>query len=196
MGLSRAVHLHVESRAQGVDDGRTHAVQATGGRVRPATELASRVQFRHDEFHAGQLGLRLLVDRDATSVITHQDGSAGLQHHLDLGAMAPQRLVHGIVKNLPQAVHQPTAIVAADVHAGPLAYRVETLEDGQIPGRVGPRGLLRCHLLNAIALGRHFPGSARCRSEPVQLLVRGCRDPHRHVSPPANSLFGTRRNGE
>ena len=171
-------------------------MQATGGGVRPTTELASGVQFGHHQLHAGQLGLRLLVNRDASPVVAHQDGSAGLQHHLDPGAMTRQRLVHGIVENLPQAVHQPAAIVTADVHAGPLANRVETLENGQIPGRIGPRGLLRCHFLNAIALGPDFSGSARCRSEPLRLLVRGCRDPHRHVSPPANSLFGTRRNGE
>ena len=171
-------------------------MQATGRRIRPATKFASGVQLGHHEFHAGQLGLRLLIDRDTSSVVTDKDRPAGLQDHLNLAAVPRQRLVHGVVENLPQTVHQPAAIVTSDIHAGPLAHRIQALKNRQIPGRVGPGGLLRRHFVNAIATGPYLRGSARCRSPPIQLHVRGGRQPGRPVSPPANSVFRTRRNRE
>ncbi len=171
-------------------------MQAAGRRIRPATKFASGVQFGQHELHTGQLGLWLLIDRDTSSVVTDKDRPAGLQDHLNLAAMPRQRLVHGVVENLPQAVHQPAAIVASDIHAGPLAHRIEALKNRQIPGRVGPGGLLRRHFVNAIATKRHLRGSARCRSPPIQLHARGGRQPRRPVSPPANSVFRTGRNRE
>ena len=48
-----------------------------------------------------------------------------------------ERLVHGVVDDLPQAVHQPAGVGGADVHARPLADGLEPLEDEQVLGVVG-----------------------------------------------------------
>ena len=53
------VHLDVQPRGQRVDHRGAHAVQAAGGRVRAAAELAAGVQPGHDQLDAGQLGLPL-----------------------------------------------------------------------------------------------------------------------------------------
>ena len=91
--LARTVDLDVETRTERVDDGRTDAVQTTGGRVRPATELAARVQFREDDLDARQTRARLDVDGNAAAVVAHLDGAVGQEDDLDAVAVAAERLV-------------------------------------------------------------------------------------------------------
>ena len=43
-------------------------------------------------------------------------------------ACARQRLVHGIVDDLGEQVMQRLLVGAADIHAGPAAYRLEAFE--------------------------------------------------------------------
>ena len=52
-------------------------------------------------------------------------------------AEAAEGFVDRVVDDLPQAVHQATRVGGPDVHAGPLAYGVEALEDQQVVGVVG-----------------------------------------------------------
>ena len=60
----------------------------------------------------------------------------------DLGGVAGQRLVDGVVDDLVDHVVQARAVVGvADIHARPLAHRVEALEDLDrfriVVGRIG-----------------------------------------------------------
>lgn len=138
MGVAVAVHLDVETGGQGVDHGGADAVQAAGGRVGAAAELAARVQLGHHDLDAGQAGLRLDVDRDAAAVVADLDRAVVVQDDLDVVAVASQRLVDGVVDDLPQAVHQTAAVGGSDVHARALAYGLEALEDEEVPrGVVG-----------------------------------------------------------
>ena len=69
-------------------------MQAAGGRVRAAAELAAGVQLGHDDLDAGQAGLGLDVDRDAAAVVAHLDRAVVVQHDLDVVAVtgrAPRR---------------------------------------------------------------------------------------------------------
>ena len=138
-GVAVPVHLDVQPRGQRVDHRRPDPVQAAGSGVGAAAELAARVQPGHDQLDAGELGLRLDVDRDAAAVVAHLGGPVGVQDDLDPGAVPGQRLVHRVVEDLPQAVLQPAAVGGADVHAGPFADRVQALEDGKVPGGIGVR---------------------------------------------------------
>jgi hypothetical protein len=60
-----------------------------------------------------------------------------VQDDLDPGAVAAERLVDGVVDDLPEAVHEPAGVGGPDVHAGALAHRLETLEHRQVAGGVG-----------------------------------------------------------
>jgi len=80
------------------------------------------VQPGHHQFHAGELGLALDVDRNAAAVVPDLGGIVRVQGHLDPGAVPGQRLVHGVVEDLPQAVLQPR-LSSTRVHAGTLAHR-------------------------------------------------------------------------
>ena len=69
------------------------------------------------------------VDRDAAAVVDDPDPAVGQQGHLDPVAVAGQRLVDGVVDDLVDQVVQAALAGRADVHAGALADRLETLED-------------------------------------------------------------------
>src|SRR5690606_37635528 len=66
----------------------------------------------------------------AAAVVDDAETAVGEERHLDLGAIAREGFVDGVVDDLVHQVVQTALTGRADVHAGPLAYRLETLEDG------------------------------------------------------------------
>jgi len=122
---------------------RADAVQPAGCDVRRPAELAAGVELGEDDLDPGEAGLRLLVDRDAAAVVVHLGGTVGVQGDLDQVARARERLVHTVVDDLPQAVHQTPCVRGPDVHARTLADRLEPLEHEEVccvVGVVGDRG--------------------------------------------------------
>ena len=73
----RPVDVDVHPGRQRVDHREADAVQAAGGDVRAAAELAAGVQLGRDDLDAGQPGLGLLVGRDAAAVVVHLDRAVG-----------------------------------------------------------------------------------------------------------------------
>ena len=138
----RPVDVDVHPGGQRVDHGQADAVQAAGGDVGPAAELAAGVQLGRNDLDARQARLGLLVGRDAATVVVHLDRSVVVQRHLDGVRDAGQGLVHAVVDDLPEAVHQAARVGRADVHARSLADRVEPLEDEEVCGVV--RVVCRC----------------------------------------------------
>ena len=69
------------------------------------------------------------VDRDAAAVVDDPAAAVGQQGDVDAGAVAGHGLVDGVVDDLPDEVVQAGRTGGADVHAGPLADRIEALED-------------------------------------------------------------------
>ena len=51
-----------------------------------------------------------------------------MQDDLDMGAVARQRFVNGIIHDLINAVMQPAEIGGTDVHAGTLAHGLQTFQ--------------------------------------------------------------------
>ena len=118
----------VHRGAQRVDHGDADTVQTAGDLVAAATELAARVQRRHDEGDGRDLLGRVHVDGDAATVVDHAHAAVVLQHDLDVGGVARERLVDGVVDDLVDEVVQTALTRGADVHAGTLADGLETLE--------------------------------------------------------------------
>ena len=85
-------------------------MQAAGGDVGAAAELAARVQLGGHHLDAGQPGLGLLVGGDAAPVVVDLDRAVRVQRHLDAVRDAGQRLVDAVVDDLPQAVHEAAGV--------------------------------------------------------------------------------------
>ena len=133
-----AADLHVELLRQRVDHRDADAVQAAGDRVAAPAELAAGVQDGQDhlERRAAILGPGDGLDRDAAAVVVHARGTVGVQGDDDAIAIPRHRLVDRVVDDLVDEVMQAADAGGADVHAGPFADRLESLEDLDVLGVV------------------------------------------------------------
>src|SRR5581483_1971956 len=120
MALAVAVDLDHETARQRVHDRDADAVQLGEG-----------------DLDAGQLVLLVDVDGDAATVVDDLAPAVGEERDVDAGREARHGLVDGVVDDFPHTVVQPGRTGAADVHAGPLADRLEAFEDLHVPGPVG-----------------------------------------------------------
>ena len=146
--LAAVAHLDLEVAGQRVHHRDADAVQTAGHLVAAATELAARVQHGQREGHGRQLLAGRGVGGDAATVVLDPHPAVGLEGDHDPVAVAGQRLVDRVVHDLPDQVVQAALTGRADVHARPLAHRLEALEDLDHGGvvaavrgvRVGPVG--------------------------------------------------------
>jgi hypothetical protein len=118
-------------------------VQTARHLVRAAAELAAGVQHRERDLDAGLLVLRVEVGRDAVAVVDDAAAAIGQQRHVDAAAAAGHGLVDGVVDDLPDEVVEAVQTGRTDVHAGPLADRLEAFEDLQVLRGVVVR--CQCH---------------------------------------------------
>ena len=143
-GVPVAVDLDVEAHGQGVDHRGADAVQAAGGGVGAAAELAARVQPGHHQLDAGQPGLGLDVDRDAAAVVADLDRAVGVQDHARCAMQYPPSASSTALSMISQRQCMQTAAVGRpDVHSGPLAHGLQALEHRQVLGAVGVGGVGR-----------------------------------------------------
>ena len=131
--ILKAVTAHPDDEplGQGVDHRGAHAVQAAGHLVAGilAAELAAGVQHGIDDGHCGNAHLGLDVHRNAAAVVGDLDDVVLLDGHLNMGAVAGQSLVDGVVHDLVDQVVQAPRPRGADIHARALAHRLQTFQD-------------------------------------------------------------------
>ena len=133
--LAVALDLDFHARRQGVDDGNADAVQAARDLVAVAAELAARVQDGQDDLD-GRLAALVHVDRDAAAVVDDRDAVVLVDRHVDVVAVAGERLIDGVVDDLVDEMVQTALARAADVHARAHADGLEPLEDLDLLGAV------------------------------------------------------------
>jgi hypothetical protein len=138
VGLAIAVNLDVEALGEGVDDRGTHPMETTGCCVRAGAELAAGVQFCEDDLDPAETGLWFDVHGNTAGAVVHLDGIISVEDDADLITVTAERLIHRVVNDLPEAVHESPGIRGTDVHAGPLTDRFEAFENREVPcGVVG-----------------------------------------------------------
>jgi hypothetical protein len=139
--LLAARHFDLDALGQRVDHRDADAVQAARGRIGLGVELAARMQRGHDHFERGLLReFRMRVDRNAAAVVDHRDVTVGRELHLDPVGMAVDRLVHRVVDDLGEQMVQRLLVGAADIHAGPAAHRLQSLQHLDVAGRIAGLG--------------------------------------------------------
>jgi hypothetical protein len=159
--LSRATSTHIHV-GQGVDDRGADAMQAAGGFVGLAGELAAGVQRGHDDFERGFAGeFRVRVDRDAAPVVaTVTEPSARCSTSMRLAWPATASSM-ALSKNLGDQVVQRALVGAADIHARPLADRLQPFENLDGRGVVGPPTLTERSRMQIHALGLDYQMTAQ-----------------------------------
>jgi len=119
---------------QSVDHRYADAVQTAGHLVRIVVggilELAASVELGHDDLCCRDAFLAVHAGRDTAPVVLDRDAAVGVEGDQDQVAMTGEGLVDRIVRYLEHHMVQAAAIIGVtDIHAGPLADRVQALEN-------------------------------------------------------------------
>ena len=116
-------------------------MESAGDGVAAAAELAAGMEDRHDDLDGGPVLSGVIVDGDAATIVDDLNPAVGLNGDFDVVAVTGEGLIHGIVDDLVHQVMQPALTSGADVHAGPFAHRLESLENSDVGGAVVGRPL-------------------------------------------------------
>ena len=185
-----ATHLHAHPLRQGVHHRGPHPVQpaagAIGGPAGAGAELAAGVQLAEHHLDGRDVPPGGMSDRDAPAVVAHRHRAVAAEGHVDPPGVSGRRLVDAVVDQLPHQVHQPGRAGSADVHAGALADRLESLQGLDRIGLVVPRSV-RCGALRRAQAGLRSAGLRRRlrrgpvtrRIEQTQVRLAGHRRHHR-----------------
>ena len=95
MHLAVAFDGDVEAQGERVDRGGADAVQAAGGLVAGAAELAAGVQAGEHQLDAVEAGFGVDVGGDAAAVVVDLDRAVGVQEDRDVGGVTGDALVGG-----------------------------------------------------------------------------------------------------
>jgi hypothetical protein len=126
--LSDPIDLQQQIVGQGVDHRNAHPVQTAGNLVRILVELPAGMELGHDDLGRAD-ALFVHVSRNAAPIVGDGHRAIGVQGDLDQRGVAGQGLVDGVIDHLIDHVVQARAVVGvADIHARPLAHRIEALE--------------------------------------------------------------------
>ena len=131
-GVFRAVAADAELQPlrKRVHHRHADAVKPAGDLVGALVELPAGVQLGHDDLGGGDALLLVDIGGNPTAVVADRRRAVGAQHHMNMLAIARQRLVHGVVDGLVHHAVQAGAVVGiADVHAGPLAHGIEAAQN-------------------------------------------------------------------
>ena len=124
-----AVDLGDQQRRKRVDARDADAVQTSRDLVAALVELTAGVEHRQHHFERRFALLLVVVGRNASAVVPDGDGVVLVDRHVDVGAVARQRLVDRVVHDLVNQVVETLLADVADVHGGTLAHRFETFKD-------------------------------------------------------------------
>jgi hypothetical protein len=87
------------------------------------------MKLGHDDLCGRHAFASVDLGRDAAAVIHHRGRAVGVERHLNLVAIAGKRLVDGVVDHLIDHVVEARPVVGvADIHAWPLAHRIEAFQ--------------------------------------------------------------------
>ena len=85
-------------------------MQTTGGCIGSAAEFSTSVQFCENNLDTRQSRFWLDVNGNSASVIFYGHAAVFIQFYGDVLAVTGKRLIHAIIDDLPEAVHQSAAI--------------------------------------------------------------------------------------
>ena len=104
-------------------------MQAARDLVAALVELTARMENRKHDFECRFTLLFVVVGRDAAAVVAYGDGVVLVDRHVDVGAIARQRLVDRVVDHLVDQMVQALLAYVADIHGGALAHRLKPFEN-------------------------------------------------------------------
>jgi hypothetical protein len=111
-------------------------VETAGDLVGVLVELAAGVQHGQRQLDAGDPLRGVDVHREPAPVVDHGDRVVRVDGDVHAVGVTRECLVDRVVHHLVHQVVEAPRTGGADVHARPLANRLQALEDLDLPGRI------------------------------------------------------------
>ena len=128
--LSFAPHFDRDAGGERVGDRHADAVQSAGkgiGRIaQTLVELAAGMEPGEGQYHHRNFLVGVQADRDTAAIVGHRDRAIRVEQDVKVFRMAAQGFIGGIVDHFLNDVSRR---IGLGVHAGALAYRLQSLED-------------------------------------------------------------------
>ena len=96
-------------------------MQAAGDFIAIAAEFTAGMQDSQNDFQCGNAHLGMDSHRNTTSVVLYRDNTVRFQSHFDMGTIACQCLVNGVIHDFIHQMMQATCRCRANVHARTFA---------------------------------------------------------------------------
>ena len=143
IALAMALHGHFQLLGEGIDDREADPVQTARDFVAAPAKLAAGMQLGEDHLQ-GRLSALVLhwIDGNAAAIVGDGRGVVPVEGDLDVVAEAGQRLVDGVVHDLPNEMVEAPVVGGPDVHAGAPPDRLQALQNLDGLGVVGRRRLI------------------------------------------------------
>ena len=127
--LSAAPDFQVQPFGKGIDDRNANAVQSAGNFVGGVIELSAGMQLRENNF-----GRRLAFFRhdfcgNTATVIDDSYGIIDMNDNVNFGTESRKSFVNRVVDDFVNEVVQSIDSRRTDVHGGPLANRLQSLQN-------------------------------------------------------------------
>ncbi|CAB4631908.1 unannotated protein [freshwater metagenome] len=85
-------------------------MQATGGCIGSAAKFSTSVQLGENNLDTRQSRFWLNINRHTAAVIFYGHAAVFIEFYSDVLAVTSKRLIHAVIDDLPEAVHQSAAI--------------------------------------------------------------------------------------
>jgi hypothetical protein len=137
-GIVVAPDLNVELLGECIDTAYADAVQTTRDLVVGGVELTARMEHGENDLNRRHLLAvdDLVIDGDAAAVVGDGDGIVNVNGDVDARGVATERFVDGVIYYFVDEMVQPLLAGGADIHGRAQAHGRESLENGDVLGRV------------------------------------------------------------
>ena len=117
-----ATDKDVEFLRERVNHAASHAVETAGDGISTTAKLSTGVKGGENNLNGGHFLDRVLVNRNATTVIGHADSTVWQDDHINQIAVAGKRLIHRVIDDLIDQVVETPGAGRPDIHTRPLAH--------------------------------------------------------------------------
>ena len=118
------------------------AVETAGHLVGAFVELTAGVEHGHDHFEGRTVFFRVHVHGNTSAVVLHYDGVVLTDSYFDVGTIASQGFVDGVVHGFVDQVVKSLFADVTDVHSGALSHGFQAFEHLDVTGTVATRAVL------------------------------------------------------
>jgi hypothetical protein len=120
--------VHDQFFTQSINDSGPYSVKAACDLICVVIKFPACMKVAENRLYRILASSRVFFDRDTSSLVFNRDAPVRTQDDVDESAVAVECFIYAVVQNFPHKLVQAFPTRSANVHSGPLAYRLEPFQ--------------------------------------------------------------------